>query len=57
MFKRIELLPPTLNTHYTIKEIFSEIGIISAAQYKFMNSALNTKFILVPKALNHRRSV
>ena len=27
-----------------IKQIFSEIGIISAAQYKFMNSALNTKY-------------
>ena len=30
-----------------IKQIFSEIGIISAAQYKFMNSALNTKYSTV----------
>ena len=26
------------------KANFSEIGIISAAQYKFMNSSLNTKY-------------
>ena len=47
MYWAAEIIPISDSKAIIPKQIFSEIGIISAAQYKFMNSDLNTKYLLV----------
>ena len=40
-----------------MKQIFSEIGIISAAQYIFMNSALNTVYFSIQRVWEQKFSL